>query len=164
MFELMEDFEPAEQFEMTEAMELAEQQQEIAHKLELNQKWYQKALSEGSTDMAGFLQKEIDELKAAQISFEGKLGAHQGVKPEDTTEDGDGSHQGKHISFGSSKIEDADKKIEKWAKDEAFHAKQVERQAAAGLDTSKSMSDLKSATKQRQEAERNREWIKAHQG
>lgn len=164
MFEMMEDFEMLEQVEMTEAMELSEQQEEIARKLEMNQKWYDKAISEGSTEMAEFLQKEMDELKASQIFFEGKLGAHQGVKPEDTTEDGDGSHQGKHISFGSSKIEDADKKIEKWAKDEAFHAKQVERQAAAGLDTSKSMSDLKSATKQRQEAERNREWIKAHQG
>lgn len=163
MSELMEDFEPVEQFEMTEAMELAEQQKEIAHKLELNQKWYQKALDEGSTDMAEFLQNEIDELKAAQISFEGKLGTHQGVMSEDISEEAD-YHQGKQISFGSSKLEDADRRVAKWAKDEAFHAEQVKRQAAAGLDTSKSMSDLKSATKQRQEAEKNRDWLKAHQG
>ena len=163
MFELSENYEPAETLETTEAMELAEQQKEIEHKLEMNQKWYQKALNEGSTEMAEFLQKEMDELKNAKISFEGRFGAHQGKTPEETSEDDD-YHQGKRISFGSSKLEDADKMVEKWAKDEAFHAKQVERQAAAGLDTSKSMSDLKSATKQRQEAERNRDWLKAHQG
>lgn len=164
MFEFPEGCELPVQLEITEAMELAEQQNEVTHKLEMSEKWYQKALNEGSTDMAEFLQKEINELKASQISFEGKLSAHQGAKPEDTTEDGDGAHQGRQISFGSSKMKDADERVAKWAKDEAFHARQVERQAAAGLDTSKSMSDLKSATKQRQGAERNREWIKAHQG
>lgn len=163
MFEMIEAVELEEQLEAKEAMELAEQEKEIGHRLEMSQKWYQKALNEGSAEMAEYFQKEIDDLKATQISFEGKLGTHQGMMPEDASDESD-YHQGKQISFGSSKLEDAEKRVAKWARDEAFHAKQVEADIKNGRDSYNSMSDMKSAAKQRENAQRELDWIKAHQG
>lgn len=197
MFEMIEDFEPLEQFEMTEAMELVEQQKEIAHKLELNQKWHEKALSEGSLEMAEFLQKEMDELKASQISLEGKLDAHQGVTSEETTDDDD-YHQGmmldetgqeadclwresyeddsgtiiettggqarsSEISFGSSDIKTLEARADKWLKDVEFHEGQIETNTKLERDTSKNMSDLKSAKRQYEMAVKELEWARKHQ-
>ena len=161
MSELMEVFESAEQLEMTEAMESVEQQEEIVRKLELNQGWYEKALNEGSAEMAEFLRKEIDELKAAQISFEGKLGAHQGLMPEETSEEDD-YHQGQQISFGKS-IESCEAEVSRWSSILKARTGYFESDIKNGRDFTTTKNNMESAQKQYEKALRELKWAKDHQ-
>ena len=190
MVELLGGMEMLEQLEMTEEMEFAEQQKELAHKIEMNQKWYQKALNEGSADMADYFQKEIDTLKAEKnsvdekmgtyqgvkteetseegdyhqgerISFEGKLSAHQGMAPEETSDEGD-YHQGKQISFGKS-IKDCEKTVRHWDSELEARTKRYTSDIKNGRDVTDNKLDMESAQRQLKSALRDLEWAKKHQ-
>lgn len=179
-----------EQLEVVEQMEETMELRGIAQEIECLQSDYNEAIAGGFEDVAKSYQEKIKELKEklerkdpppqqagghqagrletlpevdAEVS-EKELGTYQGY--EDSTEEDElGAHQGsasREISFGSSDVERAAKRMAEWNSEAIARGKRVEEDAKFNRDTTKSMSDLKSAQKQYAQAEREWKWAKEH--
>lgn len=136
-----------EVFEMGEVIAERIESEEINRQMEELQINYNEALAGGYTDMAEVYQEKMKELAE---------------KTE--TEEDDDYHQGKsELSFGSSDIKTLEARADKWLKDVEFHEVQIETNTKLERDTSKNMSDLKSAKRQYEMAVKDLEWARKHQ-
>lgn len=127
-------------------------------------------------------EEDDDYHQGKQLSFEGTLKAHQGMASEETSEETDclwretyeddsgtiiettgGQARSGEISFGSSDLKTLEARADKWLKDVEFHEGQIETNTKLERDTSKNMSDLKSAKRQYEMAVKELEWARKHQ-
>lgn len=130
----------------------------------------------------GYHQGKTETIEGTEeTTHQGRLGEHQGKTLEEISEEADylkgklyvdssgtiiettgGEARSGEISFGSSDIKTLETRADKWLNDVEFHEGQLETSVKQGKDTSKNMSDLKSAKRQYELAVKELEWARKH--